>query len=201
MLEQFYTKFYHQKLPYGVLKPDPTTLITNQQLAERLQGLLNVALTVSEQFFGVQPKGTVTDRCRRLEQLGWDWIYREDVKQLEALSPVERGLADRIAEEASLRLWHMRIAETFVSVTGRYVFEQPTVDRFAETALLLWDMVTRIKGKVPFPRLQIGSQRVQLMVGEPIGVSDRWEPYQTNRRQAVAELTQDLQAALERMIL
>jgi hypothetical protein len=40
-------------------------------------------------------------------------------------------------------------------------------------------------------------------VGTPISVSDRWESYATNRRtakQAVGDLTQELQTALEQMM-
>jgi hypothetical protein len=42
-----------------------------------------------------------------------------------------------------------------------------------------------------------------MTVGEPISVSERWEAYQASRRsakQSVAELTQNLQTALEAMI-
>ena len=39
-----------------------------------------------------------------------------------------------------------------------------------------------------------------MTVGEPISVGDRWEGYQKGRRLAIAELTQDLQSALEAMI-
>lgn len=205
LMEQFYTKFYHQTpsvaLPqHSSLDPTPDPGAANEQLANHLQALLNAALNVTEQHFGLPAKGNLSDRCRRIEQAGWDRIYREDLKQLEILSPVERGLADRVAEEAHLRLWHMRLVETFVSVTGHYVLEKPTFDRYAETLLLLWDMVTRIKGKLPFPRPQLGQQRVQMTVGAPIVVSDRWDSYQSNRRQSVAKLTQDLQIALEEMI-
>lgn len=205
LMEEFYRKFYHQELPArATRKADEFAgaagRIGNKELAERLQALLNAALLVAEQYFGVPPKGSLTDRCRRLEQAGWDWIYREDVKAIETLSPVERGLADRVAEEANLRIWHMRLVETFVSVTGRYVIEKPTVNRFADMLLLLWDTATRIKGKTPFPRPHLGKRCVQMTIGEPISVSDRWEEYQGNRRRAVANLTQDLQSALEQMI-
>ncbi|WP_071599813.1 hypothetical protein [Mastigocladopsis repens] len=44
-------------------------------------------------------------------------------------------LGDRIAEEANLRMWHMRLVESFVAVTGNYVHEKPTAERFAETTL------------------------------------------------------------------
>jgi hypothetical protein len=200
LMEDFYRKFYHQAIPKAAPLPEDSSGTANQQLAQRLQQLLNAALTVAEQYFNLPAKGTITDRCRRLEQAGWDWIYREDLKQLETLPLIERGLADRIAEESNLRLWHMRLVETFVSVTGYYVIEKLTVDRFAETVLLLWDMVMRLTGKSPFPRPVIGPQRVQMTVGQPIAVSERWDAYQSNRRQAVATLTQDLQTALEQMI-
>jgi len=201
LMEEFYTKFYHQKLSTA-LKTELSTA-TNVTFAERLQALLDVALQVAEQYFNIQPKGSIIDRCRRLEQAGWDYIYREDIKNPEALSPLERGLADRIAAEANLRMWHMRLVESFVAVTGAYVLEKTTADRFAETTLLMWDMITRIRGGNPFHRPHLGKQWVQMTVGQPISVSDRWDVYQTSRRdakQSVANLTQDLQTALEGMI-
>lgn len=192
MMEEFYTTFYHQTLPKTEQKPD---------LNSRLAALLDVALKVAEEYFNLQPKGSVIDRCRRLEQAGWDRIYREDIKDIDAISPLERGLADRIAEEASLRMWHMRLVESFVAVTGRYVQEKQTAERFAETTLLLSDVITRIKGGNPFGRPKLGDQKVQITIGEPLSVTDRWGEYTNSRRSAVAGLTKDLQTALENMII
>jgi len=73
---------------------------------------------------------------------------------MESLIAFRSGLADWIAEEASLRMLHMRLVESFVAVTGTYVLEKPTVERFAETTLLMFDMLARIKGDKPHrPRL------------------------------------------------
>lgn len=196
LMENFYTRFYHQNLPtFENEKP-------NERLALRLQSLLNAALTVAEEYFSAPAKGSVIDRCRRLEQAAWDYIFREDLK-LENLSPVERGLADRIAEEAQLRIWHMRLVESFVAVTGKYVFEKPTVDRFAETTLLLWDVMTRITGGDPFKRPKLGKQSARITIGDPISLRNRASVYQRDRRgakQAVTDLTQDIQTAMETMI-
>lgn len=194
LMEDFYVRFYHQTLPKA---PEISTGNANEVLAIRLKALLDVALQVAEKSFNLPAKGSLIDRCRRLEQAGWDWIYREDIKNLEALSPLERGLADRIAEEAALRMWHMRLVESFVAVTGSYVLEKPTVERFAETTLLLWDMLTRIKGGNPFGRPRLGKQKVKITLGEPISVSSQWDAYQSSRRKAVADLTQNLQNALQ----
>jgi len=206
IMEDFYRRFYHKTLPENKLNltsfsiSDPINESNNEILRERLHQLLNIALEVAEEYFKLKPNGTLIDRCRRLEQAGWDYIYREDIKDIAALSPLEKGLADRIAEEASLRMWHMRLVESFVAVTGKYVQEKPTAERFAETSLLLWDVVTRIKGGSPFGRPQLGKQRVKMTIGKPISVSQRWEKYHNSRRLAVSELTQDLQVALEGMI-
>lgn len=198
LMEGFYTKFYHQT-PQQISQSsvnNPTEL-----LCFRLQALLDTALKVAEESFHIPAKGNVIDRCRKLEQAGWDWIYREDIKNLEALSPLEKGLADRIAEEAYKRMWHMRLVESFVAVTGKYVYEKPSVERFAETTLLLWDMLTRIKGGNPFKRPKLGKQRVEMSIGNPLSVSSRWDAYKTSRRKAVNDLTQDLQTGLEKLIV
>lgn len=195
-METFYSRFYHQPLKLQNIEADGF----HDQLAVRLEALLNSALSVAEQYFGLTAKGTVTDRCRRIEQAGWDWIFREDLQDMSQMPATERGLADRIAEEADLRLWHMRLVETFVSVTGHYILEKPSVDRLAETLLLVWDTVTRLKGGNPTQRPKLGRQRVEITIDQPLSVSDRYADYQVNRRQAVTALTQDLQAALEAMI-
>lgn len=200
VMEDFYIRFYHQKLE--IPKHESNVVISNEEFAVRLKALLDVALQVAEQYFNLLPKGSVIDRCRRLEQAAWDCIYREDLK-IEKLSALERGLADRIAEEANLRIWHMRIVESFVAVTGKYVFEKPTVDRFAEGTLLMWEVITRIKGDNPFKRPRLGKQSVVVTLGEPISISDRWDFYQQDRRsakQAVSDLTRELQSAMESMI-
>ncbi|MEH1833546.1 MAG: 1-acyl-sn-glycerol-3-phosphate acyltransferase [Nostoc sp.] len=202
LMEQFYTRFYHQKLPdakivAGEIKD------RNEALAVRLQALLNAALQISEQYFDLQPKGNLTDRCRRVEQAGWNYIFREEFKDVKGVSAVEKALGDRVAEEANARMWHMRLVESFVAVSGNYIRENPTVERFAETTLILWQMIAKIKGNKAVQRPQLGKQKVKITVGEPISVSERYPAYKENRlgaRQAVAEVTNDLQHALEGLI-
>ncbi|MGA1626446.1 MAG: lysophospholipid acyltransferase family protein [Prochlorothrix sp.] len=199
-LEQFYRRFYHCDFP--PLDPDPAA--SSLDLPIRLQRLLNQALGVAEVYFGLKGKGDIISRCRRLEQAGWDWIYRDDLDDRARLSALERGLADRVAEEAALRLWHMRIVESFVAVTGSYVREQPSADRFAETSVLIWDLITRLTGEGnPLVRPQLGPKRVTVTIGEPLSIAPYWSQYQENRRgakAAITHLTQDLQTALTHLL-
>jgi hypothetical protein len=190
LMEEFYSKFYQQ-----------TLVAENQTLPSRLQALLDAALKVAEQSLGVKSHGNISDRCRRVEQAGWNRIYHDDLSALNTLAPAIRGLANLVASEAELRLWHMRLVENFVSVTGHYIAEKPTVERFADTILLLWKMIAQLKGESNLKLPYLGKKWVQLTAMSPLFISDYWQLYQTNRRQAVADLTQDLQTALEQAIL
>lgn len=164
--------------------------------------MLDLALKVTEDYFGIGKQGTIIDRCRRLEEVGWNAIYREDIANLDNISPLQRGLADWIAQEADLRLRHMRLAESFVAVTENYIQEKPTAERFAETLLIIFDLMARIKGtKIP-RRPRLGFRRVKITIGEPISVSDRWYTYQQNRqsaKKAVTELTQTVEKSLKQL--
>ncbi|MEH2078933.1 MAG: 1-acyl-sn-glycerol-3-phosphate acyltransferase [Nostoc sp.] len=200
-MEEFYRRFYHQDIPKTISTDESAS--ANQVLVARLHCLLDKALQVSEQYFGVQAQGNFIDRCRRLEEAGWNYIYRDDLPDINALAPLKRGLADWIAEEADLRMRHMRIVESFVAVTATYIQEQPTADRFAETALLVFDMLSRIQDTTLPGRPRLGLRQTQITVGEPISVTERFRNCQGDRqasRQAVSDLTQDLQIALEKMI-
>lgn len=191
LMEQFYTKFYHRTFPQSATAGDAPTL------SERLQHLIEVALTVAEEYFNVPRTGDRITRCRRIEQAAWDCIYRDELQAEANLSPVERGLADFVAQEASLRMWHMQLAENFVSITGDYLEENPTAERFADMALLLWNFVNWTKGNTSYERPQLGKQQATLVVGDPLSVSERWNDYKRDRAQTIATLTEDLQVALE----
>jgi 1-acyl-sn-glycerol-3-phosphate acyltransferase len=198
VMEEYYHEVYG--LPLGGAGPIAAGATANGRLGQRLQALLDAALNVAETYFQISPRGSAIDRCRRIEQAGWDRIFRQDLADDRTLSDVERGLADRVAEEASLRMWHMRLVENFVAVTGQYVQANPSAERFAETLLILRDTVSLVQGKNPFPRPQLGPQVATLQVGAPLDINQRWPDYRANRKQTVAQLTTDLQSALEAMV-
>jgi 1-acyl-sn-glycerol-3-phosphate acyltransferase len=203
VMEDFYKRFYHYSPELNVPEVETETSDGNEAIAARLQSLLNSALKVSEDYFDLMPKGNFSDRCRRVEQAGWNYIFREDLKDSKSLSIIEKRLADRVAEEANLRMWHMRLVESFVAVTGKYVREKPTAERFAETVLILWNMVARIKGGNPYKRPKLGKQRAKITIGEPLSISNRFGDYQKNRKSAriaVGDFTNDLQNAMDKLI-
>ncbi len=169
----------------------------------RLQALLDRILRVAESSFGIKPNGTFIDRCRRLEQAGWDRIFRSDIDNLDRLSPLARGFADRLAVEANTAHWHMRLAESITAVTGSYVVEHPSPDRFADTLISIWRAMARVKSQPFGAPPYLGKRKATIAVGEPLWVSDRLAEYRSGRaaaRGCVRDLTQDLHRALTDLI-
>ncbi|MGF1574863.1 MAG: lysophospholipid acyltransferase family protein, partial [Cyanophyceae cyanobacterium] len=179
-LERFYRAFYPDvdadELAPHLEDPRYTQGIQLPELAEtvktmriRLARLMDVALQVAERRLqlkvkGNGAKGNLVERRHAVEQAGWDRIFRADIPDLETLSPIERGLADRLAQEADLHLWHMRLAETFTGIVGQTVDLRPPQERLVETTLHLWEVVSRIKGEDPLGRRtpQLGRKSAHL---------------------------------------
>jgi hypothetical protein len=199
LMETFYRDSYHRDLPAApatIAAPPAAAQTANLVLAERLGRLLETALAEVEESLAIEPRGDLASRCRRLEQAAWDRLYLAAPP-----TPLERGLANRLAEETAQRLWHMRLVESFVAVSGDYVKERPSQERFADTLLLLWDTQARILGQDPGTRPRLGPRTAQISLGEAIAITPLLEDYHHDRRRAVARLTADLQRQLEALIV
>jgi hypothetical protein len=166
----------------------------DSSLLARLRRLQQTALALAESHFDLQPRGTAGERCRRIEQAGWQAIYRGD---LGTCSPLERSLADWSAVEAARYLDHMRLAEHFASMGDTYVAEKPSVDRYREVLLILWDAVAWVRGRPAGCPAALGPRQVRIVVGEPIEVGEWLPDYGRDRRLAVDHLTAAIQASLE----
>jgi 1-acyl-sn-glycerol-3-phosphate acyltransferase len=196
IMEQFYQRFYHCQFPQFEESSE-------EILLTRLHNLLDLALTVAEDYFHLEKQGSFIDRCRRLEEVGWNYIYREDIDSWKSVSPVVRGLADWVAEEADLRLKNMRLVESFVAVSDSYIKEKPSAERFAEVTLILFDVVERIKGKKIPKRPRLGKRRVQVTIGDPLAINHHFPVYKSDRQSAkmvVDLITKDLERAFSDLI-
>ncbi len=206
VLEDFYDRFYplsNPKEASDASSADSQASANETTCSERLNQLLNRALGVAESFFNLSGKGSLVDRCRRLEEASWQVIYREDLPDLAALSPLEKGLADWVAEEASLRELHMRIVESFVAVDETYLKEKPSFERCAEMTLLMFDMLDRLEGSKLPGRPRLGKRWVTVTIQPPIAITPQLADYQKDRRTgraAVAAVSEDIRRALEESI-
>lgn len=169
-----------------------------QSIDARLAALRERVLAEAERRLKVAASGSPVERCRRLEEVAWQAIYPDNLPPRRRLAPLQRGLADWAAREADLALRHMRLVETFVAVRGSDGSTQPPFERCAETALLLHDGLSRLRGEGLPCRPRLGGRTARLIVAEPILV----DAGSGQGRGAVATLTtllaQRLSSTLER---
>ncbi|AFY73337.1 hypothetical protein Syn7502_01238 [Synechococcus sp. PCC 7502] len=200
-VHKHYQQFYPSYLRLDIKQENNQSSESgNPEFGDRLQKLLDQILGVAEANFGIKSKGTIIDRSRRLEQAGWDRIFRSD---LDRLSVLEKGFANQLAKEANMSHWHLRMAESLMAITGNYVQSHPSPTRFAEILLLIWRSLSRIKnqpfGKFPY----LGDRSCYISIGDPIIVSNYFPKYQSSRanaKECVATVTAELQTALEKLI-
>ena len=163
-----------------------------ESLQRRVDALVEAAIGEAERFFRVTPRGDWVQRVLAVRHTGLTWIHREDIASIEALAPLDRALAERVAAEAWLRLRHMELADVLEYVRLDYLSPDSGIDRYVESVTTLWDVVNRLEGGnvsgrgTPFPR----SARIE--IGEPIPVARYQEAYRANRRRGVSELTGEI---------
>jgi len=186
--EQHYRRFY------GHLAPAP--LPAAAPLGDRIEWLRDFVLRVAESYFATANRGTIMDRCRRLESTIWERIYREDYDEIITHGILGQGLGDRLAQDAEAANGHMRLAESVRAITGTYVVEHPSPTRFAETLLLLGQALDRIQGKpygqaVPY----LGPRYARLTAGHPLDLTERYPVYQSSRP-AAKQCLEEVSAAI-----
>ncbi|NUN64214.1 1-acyl-sn-glycerol-3-phosphate acyltransferase [Pseudanabaena biceps] len=206
-VSDYYKIFYDDYLKIKINSETDKTSSADD-LASRLQDLADRILSVAEMNFGLKAKGSPIDRCRRLEQAGWDRIFRNDIKDLEQLSPIERGFANQLALEASYSNWHMRIAESIIGVTSDYVHQHPSPSRYIEVLKLMWSVLQRItdrnENSVFQEEISFGDRKLTLSVAEPLSVSKHLAEYQSSRaaaKECTRKLTEDIHKAMQELVV
>jgi hypothetical protein len=175
-------------------------------LQERIERLCDAALRVPESFMGLPPEGDLLTRVFTVRQRGWDYLFRGDLPDRDgrgaeggrsAPAPLDRLLADRLADEAYLQLRHNELADLLEYVRPDYI-DPPSFNRLIEYALNLLDVVNRLCGGDIGQRHSPRGKRVVVRIGEPLVLG---EPpsggRDTPRRERVARLTAALVERLQ----
>ncbi len=205
-LVQWVSDYY--KTFYGNYARKDKDVPDSDDLAIRIEDLADRILSVAEMSFGIKAKGSPIDRCRRLEQAGWDRIFRNDLQDIEQLSQVERCFADQLALEANYSNWHMKIAESIIGVTSDYVRQHPSPSRYIEVLKLMWSVLQRVTERNPDSVFKetpnFGDRKVILSVAEPISVSERLSEYQSSRtaaKECNRKLTEEIHSAMKNLVI
>ncbi len=166
-------------------------------IEKRIQFLAENILSTEESFFGLKPRGSIIDRCRKLEQASWDWIYREDYSSEKSL--LLQSLENRIAFDAKRQDWNMRLIESLVAIQNNYIPTKPSFERFMDVTLLLHDTLTKILTGSGQKRPIVENLDSTVKIGKPILVNDYIEEINSSRlgaKSAMNKITLELSQRL-----
>jgi hypothetical protein len=193
LAEDFYARFYGAR--FATLADADSAAEPEEKLQDRISAVCNAALGVAESFFHISPRGDFVQRVFAARQAGLAWMFREDVPDLEALSPVERALADRVALETWLANRHVELVDLLEYLRTDYLRPDSGFDRWVESVTNLGDLANRLEGGNISGRVNPLRKTARIIAREPLRVTPRWESYKSNRRQAVQQLTADILAS------
>jgi 1-acyl-sn-glycerol-3-phosphate acyltransferase len=192
LLENYFqTYFFKQK-----------QVVDSFNIEKRIQFLAENVLSVEENFFGLKARGSIIDRCRKLEQASWDWIYREDYFSEKSL-PLQ-SLENRIAFDAKRQDWNMRLIESLVAIQNNYIPTKPSFERFMDVTLLLHDTLTKIITGSGQKRPIVENLDSTIRFGKPILVNDYIEEINSSRigaKSAMSKITIELTQRLNDLMI
>jgi hypothetical protein len=161
----------------------------------RIEALCDTVLKVGEQVHELPAEGSLLDRVFRLRDAGWRRMFRDD---LPGLSPVERSLADAAAEEAKIAARHMELVDVLEYVDPGYIPSGASLERLAEYAVDLQDVVNRLLGGTIAGRLRPRGRRALVTAGTPVSVDTFAEA--AGPREAASRITSYIRAEFTRLM-
>jgi len=139
-------------------------------LRQRIERVCDAALRAPERFMRLRPDGDLLTRVFTVRQRGWDYLFREEVPPKGKASPLDRLLADRLADEAYLQLRHNELVDVLEYVRPDYIAPGASLNRLVEYALNLADVENRLLGGDVSSRFTPPGKRVRVRIGEPLDV-------------------------------
>jgi hypothetical protein len=163
--------------------------------SDRLAAVIEAALRTGERIVGIKPYGDAIRLVYKIRQTCWDRIFRADIQDLNALSPVERRMADRLAGEAWLASRHMELVDLAYYLDFERLKRDDPLELYIETAQNYYDLVSRLSGGNISDRMRIPGKKATLVVGEPILISGGPHRRDASSKRTIDSLTDELKRA------
>jgi len=147
----------------------------------------------------LRPEGELLGRVFAVRQRGWDYLFRGDVPSKDKASPLDRLLADRLADEAYLQLRHNELVDVLEYVRPDYIGPGASLNRLVEYALNLADVENRLMGGDVSSRYSPRGKQVRIRIGEPIEVRRLCSGAGTRPRSRAAAVLEVLRCRLQEL--
>jgi 1-acyl-sn-glycerol-3-phosphate acyltransferase len=168
-------------------------------LRQRIERVCRAALRVPETFMKIRPEPDLLSRVLTVRQRGWDYLFRSDLPEEGQISPMDRVLMDRIADEVYLHLRHNELVDVLEYVQPEYISPESSLNRLIEYALTLNDLVNRLMGGDISCRFSPPRKTVRIEIGEPIKVRELYPLIPGRRRQRAEGLMKVIVSRLEHL--
>jgi 1-acyl-sn-glycerol-3-phosphate acyltransferase len=192
-MEIFYARFFTIEKPGRKLVGRPASL------RERIERVCRAALAVPETFMRIRPEADLLSRVLTVRQRGWDYLFRSDLPEEGRISPMDRVLMDRIADEVYLHLRHNELVDVLEYVQPEYIGPEASLNRLIEYALTLNDVINRLLGGDISTRFSPPRKTVRISIGEPIKVRELFALIPGKRRERAEGLMKVVVSRLEHL--
>ncbi|MCL1815772.1 MAG: acyltransferase [Treponema sp.] len=176
---------------YGIAAPG------SQSFSERVEAIMEAALTKSEKILGIKAKSMdLVERLYHIRQICWDRTIIPGITSLKHFTLLERALMDQDTGEAWYASRHMELVD-FV-----WYFRVPIPSEDAplyikiEYVQNLWDFANRTMGGAYANRvLNVHPKRLLIQVAPVINLSKRLKEYKENKKEAITNALKDMEKA------
>lgn len=183
LMEQYYAEFHGPMAPvHG----------GSSSRADRLAAVIETALRTAERSLRIEPDGDTIRRVYKIRQTCWDRIFRTEIPDMEALSSVERAMADRLAAEAWLASRHMQMVDIAFYLDFERLKKEDPLELYIETAQNYYDLLSRLSGGNISDRKKVRGKKAVVIIGQPVLVSRGADPLKTQSKAVIDSLTEKL---------
>ncbi len=188
-IETFYERFYGLEAKKG----------EKLTLRGRIEGICDSALMVPESFMKIRPDRDFLSRVFTVRQRGWDYLFRSDFPEHGEIPPLDRVLADRVADEAYLHLRHNELVDLLEYIDPDYISPQASLNRLLEYALNLADVINRLMGGDISFRYSPMKKKTVIRIAEPLKVRELYPLVPGNTREKAEGIMKVITSRLENL--
>jgi len=169
----------------------------NESFSGRVDAVMDAALDKAEKILGILPRGTNVERMYHIRQICWDKIVIPGAATLNDRPLLERALLDLDAGEAWHASRHMELVDFVWYFRIPVPQESDPLYIKIEYAQNLWDFANRTMGGAYANRvLNVHPKRVVIQIASaPINLTERFPAYKEDKKQAIANAMNDLEAS------
>ncbi|MCL2210721.1 MAG: acyltransferase [Treponema sp.] len=162
---------------------------------ERLDKVINCALSCSERMLGIKSEGDFFIRLYKVRHICWDKIYLAGIDSFKKTAGVRRSVMDLQAGEAYYIARHQELADFGWYFKEANIQEDCALHNKVEYVQNLWDFANRTMGGALANRVNIHPRKIIIKTAPAIDLGTRLEHYKENKREAVASVSADLEKA------